>query len=712
MILAAACLAGVLPFGAMAADVTFVEEVKPQVYTGSPIEITADDLNLVYSTKENETEVKTVLEEHVDYEILFVSKVIDAGAQGQVMIKYLKQEFIDESLAVNGLKLLSFTVQPKPISDEDVTITDPTDENPSYTIKYNEMTLVEGTDFTVTTVQNDETGETAVTIAGMGNYTGKVEKTVQGEVQPEPEPQDPEPADQTIDLSKADVVVDEAVYNFGEPVEPAVEVYVGEDLVDAQFYTVEYKNNTEAGKATVTITAVEPTEAEPAEDAAPGEDVEPAEDVVPTEDGETADEAESPVYTGSKTVEFSIAPRQIEDAVFSATENLEYTGEPRVQENLTLTLNGHELIEDTDYTLVYENNLEISGTLDYAKVIATGMGNFAGTKMNTFLITDPNEDPYTIHVVSVTLDQTSAQISAGQTAQLTATVGPGDATNPSVNWSSSNPSVATVDENGLVTAVAAGTANIYAVADGVTATCTVTVPGSGGRPGGSGGSSGTPSTPAAPAQPVTPVQPGPETDVNISDEEVPLADLPLFYEDVADTAWYRDAVAYVDHNKLMNGVSETLFAPNGETNRAMVATVLYRLENTPSVEEMENIFSDVLEGMYYTEAVTWAADAAIITGYGDDTFRPTNQITREELAAILYRYAAYKGYDTSATADLTAFADADSVGEWAVEYMQWAVGTGLIQGKDGNMIDAKGTATRAQVATILMRFSETFNTKA
>jgi uncharacterized protein YjdB len=338
-----------------------------------------------------------------------------------------------------------------------------------------------------------------------------------------------------------------------------------------------------------------------------------------------------------------------------------------------------------------------NGTSTITVTVAAKDGSSKVTKTSVVSVATP--------VTGVTVTPTTVSLSVGGRTTLGVAVQPATASRQGVTWTSGNEDVATVTATGVVVAIGEGTTDITAVTDdgGFKAVCTVTVTaqtyGGGGGGGGTGSGTGT----AAATTPGT---------IDLDDGEVPLADLPLVYEDVADTAWYRDAVAYVDHNKLMNGVSDTLFAPNGKTNRAMVATVLYRLENNPSVEEMENIFSDVLEGMYYTEAVTWAADVGIITGYGDDTFRPTNQITREELAAILYRYAAYKGYDTSATADLTTFADADSVGKWSVEYMQWAVGTGLIQGKDGNMIDAKGTATRAQVATILMRFNESFRANA
>ena len=196
----------------------------------------------------------------------------------------------------------------------------------------------------------------------------------------------------------------------------------------------------------------------------------------------------------------------------------------------------------------------------------------------------------------------------------------------------------------------------------------------------------------------------------VDPEPVPPVDDPTHencpsakFTDVNQDLWYHDGIDYVIDNGLMNGVGDTLFAPNGTTNRAMIVTILHRLEGTPGGETAS--FQDVADGQWYSEAVGWAAANGIVTGYSADTFGPMNPITREQMAAILYRYAQYKGCDVSEAAGLEAFGDAGTVSSYAVPALEWAVGAELINGMDGNL-NPKGTATRAQVATILMRFCE------
>ena len=179
----------------------------------------------------------------------------------------------------------------------------------------------------------------------------------------------------------------------------------------------------------------------------------------------------------------------------------------------------------------------------------------------------------------------------------------------------------------------------------------------------------------------------------------------LPFTDVKADDWFYEAVKYAYDNKLMDGTSSTTFAPLMTTNRAMVVTILWRLEGSPVVNYAMN-FSDVESGVWYTEAVRWAAAEGIVKGYSDTVFAPDDTVTREQLATILYRYAGYKEYDVSAKGDLTTFADGSTVSTWAADGMTWAVGAQLITGKDGGKLDPTGTATRAEVATILMRFCE------
>ena len=176
------------------------------------------------------------------------------------------------------------------------------------------------------------------------------------------------------------------------------------------------------------------------------------------------------------------------------------------------------------------------------------------------------------------------------------------------------------------------------------------------------------------------------------------------FTDVASGEWYYEAVQYVYDNELMNGMSATTFEPNSTTTRGMIVTMLYRLENEPTAASAG--FTDVAAGQWYTDAVNWAAANNIVNGYGDDQFGPTDTITREQMMAILYRYAQYKGYDVTASADLSAYTDAANISSYAVSAMQWAVGEGLINGITDTTLVPGGSATRAQVAAILMRFCE------
>ena len=176
------------------------------------------------------------------------------------------------------------------------------------------------------------------------------------------------------------------------------------------------------------------------------------------------------------------------------------------------------------------------------------------------------------------------------------------------------------------------------------------------------------------------------------------------FVDVAEGDWFYDAVVYAYQNELMDGVGGNRFAPNSETTRAQLVTILYRLEGQPAVSG-DLPFTDVEAGTWYTNAVGWAAQNGIVNGVGDDTFAPGNDLTREQLVTILYRYAESKGYDVSASADLAGYPDAGQIQSWAQEAMTWAVAEGIVEGMDGNLNPA-GHATRAQIATILMRFCE------
>ena len=172
------------------------------------------------------------------------------------------------------------------------------------------------------------------------------------------------------------------------------------------------------------------------------------------------------------------------------------------------------------------------------------------------------------------------------------------------------------------------------------------------------------------------------------------------FGDVQNNAWYSEAIAYVYNNGLMKG-TERGFEPNADTTRAMIVTMLHRLEKEPAANG--GGFGDVASDQWYSEAVAWAAANGVVKGYNELEFAPEDYITREQLAAILFRYAQFKGLDASARGDLSGFADGAAVADWAEEAMQWAVGAGLLNGDNGSLKPAAGT-TRAEVAMILMRF--------
>ena len=180
---------------------------------------------------------------------------------------------------------------------------------------------------------------------------------------------------------------------------------------------------------------------------------------------------------------------------------------------------------------------------------------------------------------------------------------------------------------------------------------------------------------------------------------------PLPFTDVASDAWYAQAVAYVYRQGLMSGTAQDRFSPDLTTNRAMLVTILYRLAGSPTVDG-GSAFTDVASGDWYASGVAWASANGIVTGYGDGRFGPNDPITREQMAAILYRYAGFAGQSTAGQADLSGYTDAGQVSPYAAEPMGWAVDQGLITGVSAGTLAPGGSATRAQVATILMRFCE------
>lgn len=410
----------------------------------------------------------------------------------------------------------------------------------------------------------------------------------------------------------------------------------------------------------------------------------------------------------------------------------------------------------TNKNVTWESSNKSVATVD-ANGLVTAVS--AGTATITVTTEDSNKTATcavtvaaaTVPVTGVTLNKTSTSLYVGDTETLTATVEPSDATNKTVTWTSSNPSVATV-ENGVVTAVGAGTATITVttVDGGFTADCTVTVS--------RYSTGGDPTTYAVTAPDVengtvrvSPSRASRGTTVTLTvapdegyelesltvldsrDNEIALTDKgdgkytftmpsgrvtveasfaenapePLPFGDVDDGDWFADAVRFVYENGMMNGVSETSFAPHATTSRSMIVTILYRLEGEPVVDDAMG-FTDVAGDAYYAEAVRWAASEGIVGGYGGGLFGSEDAVTREQLAVILYRYAVYKGYDVSIgeSTNILSYDDFADLSEYAIPAMQWACGAGVITGVTDATLVPQGEATRAQVAAMLMRFCE------
>ena len=394
--------------------------------------------------------------------------------------------------------------------------------------------------------------------------------------------------------------------------------------------------------------------------------------------------------------------------------------------------------------------IQLNGN-EIAETVTAADGFTVAKGLNKWIF---GRDGDVILVTGVALDKTTASIYVGNTTTLVATVTPADATIDGITWSSNNESVATVDESGVVTGVAAGTATITATTEngGFAATCTVTVSR---RPsgGGGGGSSSytitvedtkngditvSPSRASSGSTVTITVDPdkgyvletltvldknGKEVDltkkadnkytfkmpsgkVTVEASFAKTSSSPVdSFLDVNTGAWYYDAVKYAVENGLMSGTGTYTFEPNTTLSRGMIAQMLYALEGKPSVSSANN-FTDVSSSDWYDKAASWAQSKGIITGYEDGRFGPNDPLTREQLALILYNYAKSEGHSTSTKADLSKFADDTSTSPWAQQAMSWAVGEGLLSGRGVNMLYPTGTATRAEVAQIMMNFCE------
>ena len=261
-----------------------------------------------------------------------------------------------------------------------------------------------------------------------------------------------------------------------------------------------------------------------------------------------------------------------------------------------------------------------------------------------------------------------------------------------VLYSVDDPTVASVSADGTVKGLKNGTTTLTATLLPYGSSVTVPVKVSG---------AATPDTPTVPDTPIPTPTEQPGYAVCDHGEDCLLT----AFSDLNSNAWYHDGVHWALENGVMQGVGTDLFAPSETTTRAMLVTMLYRMEGEPETE-YDMSFTDVEEGKWYTEAIRWAAANEIVKGYAEETFGPMNELTREQLAAILYRYAQTKGVNVSVGEDtnILSYDDAFDVSDWANAAMCWAVGAGIIQGTGDGALSPKTGATRAQVATMLMRY--------
>ena len=179
------------------------------------------------------------------------------------------------------------------------------------------------------------------------------------------------------------------------------------------------------------------------------------------------------------------------------------------------------------------------------------------------------------------------------------------------------------------------------------------------------------------------------------------------FEDVKEADWFYEAVKYANLNGLMNGVAETQFAPNANVTRGMFVTVLYRIEKEPEVNAAA--FTDVAADAWYSNAVAWASENGITAGVSENEFAPDNNISREQIATMLYRYANFKKFAVTDGVELEAYEDAASINEYAIDAFKWAVADGIMNGKTATTLNPADNATRAETAALLMRVIEKYN---
>ena len=420
-----------------------------------------------------------------------------------------------------------------------------------------------------------------------------------------------------------------------------------------------------------------------------------------------------------------------------------------IGKNQTLTIGENQTLTiPVGVTLTNEGTITNNGTIiNHGTIINKNEGTLTGEG-------EVDGNPVTYEVTGVSLSSETLALVAGDSETLTATITPDKAANQSVTWTSDPSGIVEItpdttdSKTATITATGTGETTITATVGGKTATCEVTVERPYVPPANPNyridvttteGGTVTKDPAAAKAGETVTLTPTPEEgyevgEVTVTDRFgdavevtenadgtytftmpngqvkvavtfVEMEAEPLPFTDVKEGDWFHDAVRYVYDNGLMDGVGDGQFAPNATTTRAQLVTILYRLAGEPAVSGDVG-FADVAPGLWYSNAVAWAAQKGIVNGISETEFAPSGDLTREQLATILYRYAQAKGYDVSARADLSGFPDAGDIQDYATQALSWAVAEGLLQGFEDESLQPGGTATRAQIATILMRFCE------
>lgn len=286
---------------------------------------------------------------------------------------------------------------------------------------------------------------------------------------------------------------------------------------------------------------------------------------------------------------------------------------------------------------------------------AINIGSSAGNTMLTGSPKTVTIAPERIDITSITLDQTNITLNKNSFITLLPIIVPDNATNKSITWTSSDTSIATVDNNGKVNAVNFGTATISATTqNGISASCVVTVP--------------------------------------------------LPFSDVKTDDWFYEDVLYVVHANYFKGIGTTTFSPQSTLTRGQLVAVLGRYAEIDESKYQGASFSDVKNNAYYASAVTWAADNHIVNGVGNQCFMPDQNITRQDLAVILYRFAQYKNKQLTSKRDYAGFADANQIRPYAIDAVKALYCAEIVSGKSHNVFDPTGTATRAECAAMLHRF--------